>query len=99
MYHITDRIGCVLTGIKRTRRVLCCRSERACVALTLLVWARRRRCAADGLQLLSKARRMAAEFSYDFGYDIPVHYLAKKIADNNQVCACGGVGHPLSDEA
>ena len=41
--------------------------------------------AADGLQLLSKARQMAAEFRYSYGYDIPVHFLAKKIADENQV--------------
>ena len=41
--------------------------------------------AADGIQLLSKVRQMAAEFRYDHGYEIPVHYLAKKIADENQV--------------
>ena len=35
---------------------------------------------ADGVQLLAKARQMAAEFRYD-------HYLAKKIADENQVGA------------
>jgi 20S proteasome alpha/beta subunit len=37
------------------------------------------------MQLLSKAREMAGEFRYQYGYDIPVHYLAKKIADENQV--------------
>jgi hypothetical protein len=29
---------------------------------------------------------MAGEFRYQYGYDIPVHFLAKKIADENQVC-------------
>lgn len=28
---------------------------------------------------------MAAEFKYDYGYDIPTHYLAKKVADHNQL--------------
>lgn len=39
----------------------------------------------DGIQLLAKARQMAAEFRYDHGYEVPIHYLAKKIADENQV--------------
>ena len=35
--------------------------------------------------MVRKAREMAAEFEFDNGYPIPVHYLAKKIADENQI--------------
>ena len=31
------------------------------------------------------SRRHGHTLRYDHGYDIPVHYLAKKIADENQV--------------
>lgn len=36
---------------------------------------------------MQRARRDAAEFKYEYGYEIPVHYLAKKLADENQVRA------------
>ena len=39
------------------------------------------------MQMVQKAREFAAEYRYNYGYDIPVHYLAKKIADENQVNA------------
>jgi 20S proteasome alpha/beta subunit len=32
-----------------------------------------------------KARQMAAEFEFNNGYPIPVAYLAKKMADENQI--------------
>lgn len=35
--------------------------------------------------MIAKTRQMAAEFEFDNGYAIPVHYLAKKVADDNQV--------------
>lgn len=40
---------------------------------------------ADGRAVLQEARQMAADFRFDFGYDIPVDYLAKRIADKAQV--------------
>lgn len=35
--------------------------------------------------LVEHARQVASEFEYDYGYPIPVHYLAQKIADENQI--------------
>lgn len=35
--------------------------------------------------LVRKAREMAAEFEHEAGYPIPVSYLAKKMADENQL--------------
>ena len=34
---------------------------------------------------MQKARQIAAEFEFDNGYAQPVAYLAKKIADENQI--------------
>ena len=40
---------------------------------------------ADARAVLQEAREMAAQFRMDFGYEIPVDYLAKRIADKAQV--------------
>ena len=42
-------------------------------------------CAADARSLVQKARAEAAEFRFKFGYEIPVDYLAKVLADQAQV--------------
>ncbi len=39
----------------------------------------------DAKAQVLKARQMAAEFEFDNGYPIPVHYLAQKVADDNQI--------------
>ena len=39
----------------------------------------------DSLSAVAKARSVAAAFQYDNGYPIPVHHLAKKMADENQI--------------
>lgn len=41
--------------------------------------------AADAKAAVQKARQVAAEFEHNNGYAIPVAYLAKKIADENQI--------------
>ena len=41
--------------------------------------------AADAKSLVQKARSEAAEFRFKFGYDMPVDYLAKVLADQAQV--------------
>lgn len=41
--------------------------------------------AADAKAMVQHARRTAAEFEFDHGYPIPVAFLAKKLADENQV--------------
>ena len=41
--------------------------------------------AADCKMLVRKARELAAEFEHESGYPIPVSYLAKKLADENQL--------------
>jgi 20S proteasome subunit alpha 1 len=40
---------------------------------------------ADGRLLVTWSRYEAAEFRFKYGYDIPVSYLAKRVADLNQV--------------
>ncbi len=41
--------------------------------------------AADARTLLQKARSEAAEFRFKYGYDMPVDYLARVLADQAQV--------------
>lgn len=56
MYHITDKIGLVMTGM-----------------------------VADGRASVQRLRQEAAEFKFNYGYDIPVSFLAKRAADIAQV--------------
>ncbi len=39
----------------------------------------------DTLSAVRRAREFAADFEFEHGYPIPVHFLAKKMADENQV--------------
>jgi len=39
----------------------------------------------DAASAVAKARQFAAEFQFDHGFAIPVAYLAKKMADENQI--------------
>lgn len=39
----------------------------------------------DCKSLVTHARQVASDFEFDNGYPIPVHYLAQKIADENQI--------------
>merc|ERR1712032_1665023 len=56
MYHVTDKIGLVMTGI-----------------------------VPDARASVQRLRSEAAQFKFDYGYDIPVSYLAKRAADIAQV--------------
>lgn len=40
---------------------------------------------ADARSLVQKARSVAAEFRHTYGYEIPVDYLAARLADQAQV--------------
>ncbi len=41
--------------------------------------------AADARSLVQKSRSVAAEFRHTYGYEIPVDYLAARLADQAQV--------------
>ena len=41
---------------------------------------------------MQKARQVAAEFRHNFGYEIPVDYLASRLADQAQVYTQVSVG-------
>jgi len=56
VYQITDRIGCVVTGMTP-----------------------------DGRVYVQRARYESANFKYKYGYEIPVDYLCKTMADIQQV--------------
>ena len=56
MYHITDNIGLVMTGM-----------------------------VGDARSSVSRLRNEAAEFKFNYGYEIPVSYLAKRAADIAQI--------------
>uniref|UniRef100_A0A7S2SJC2 Proteasome subunit alpha type n=1 Tax=Rhizochromulina marina TaxID=1034831 RepID=A0A7S2SJC2_9STRA len=56
VYQITEKIGCLMTGLTADCRVQ-----------------------------VTRLRQEAHEFKFNYGYDMPVHVLAKRIADISQV--------------
>jgi 20S proteasome alpha/beta subunit len=79
LFKITDNIGCVMTGLLRE-----------CGTVSLSKDALMSSFAADAKALVQKARQTAAEFEFDNGYPMPVSYLAKRMADEAQVCRLTG---------
>ncbi|CAK0779268.1 Polyamine N-acetyltransferase 1 [Coccomyxa viridis] len=51
---------------------------------------------ADARSLVQKARQVAAEFRHTYGYEIPVDYLASRLADQAQVYTQHAYMRPLA---
>ena len=51
-------------------------------------------CTADAKSIVQQARQQAAEFRFKFGYEIPVDFLAKVLADKAQVYTQVRCSHP-----
>jgi FAD/FMN-containing dehydrogenase len=100
MFQITSKIGCVVTGMigpllsldfssrffsLYLHFVLLC-----CVVLCCVVL-----CLADAKALISRSRQEAAEFKYKYGYEIPVSYMANRIADITQISTQHAYQRPL----
>eukprot|EP01116_Phalansterium_solitarium_P025684 TRINITY_DN9942_c0_g1_i1.p1 TRINITY_DN9942_c0_g1~~TRINITY_DN9942_c0_g1_i1.p1 ORF type:complete len:268 (-),score=44.50 TRINITY_DN9942_c0_g1_i1:247-984(-) len=66
LFTITERIGCIATGM-----------------------------IADARVLVQRARYEAAEFKYKYAYEMPVSYLAKRMADTAQVYTQHAYMRPL----
>jgi len=50
---------------------------------------------ADAKAQVQRSRKEAAEFKFDYAYEVPVDYLAKRIADRNQVYTQHAYMRPL----
>lgn len=50
----------------------------------------------DSANAVAHARRVAAEFEFENGFPIPVAYLAKKCADENQIYTQAAYKRPLA---
>jgi 20S proteasome subunit alpha 1 len=50
---------------------------------------------ADAKALISRSRQEAAEFKYKYGYEIPVSYMANRIADIIQISTQHAYQRPL----
>ncbi len=49
----------------------------------------------DAKAMVQRTRAMAAEFKFNYAYEIPVEYLAKRVADENQIYTQHAYMRPL----
>ena len=81
---------CVVTQKKVPDKLLAAASLTALHKVTKLIGMCTTGSAPDSRQLVQQARSAAADFRHKFGYDCPVDYLAKALADQFQVRPCVG---------
>jgi hypothetical protein len=102
LFNITPTIGCVMTGMIGTL-ALSRLEQRIRPPLEPLLnectlwwwWNARAWCVADARSQVQRARKEAADFAHKFGYDIPVSYLAKRMADIAQIYTQHAYMRPL----
>jgi len=79
VYKITDKIGCLMAGLTGPLLLLLgprpALSQAAAASVS----------PADCRVQVTRMRQEAHQFKFNFGYDMPVHVLAKRIADICQV--------------
>ena len=81
VYPITPNIGCIVTG--KPGRVTLWATQKSFTFPSQLYFPVHE--PADGVAQVQRTRQEAAEFKHNNGYEIPVHYLAKRMATLNQV--------------
>ncbi len=87
MYRITEHIGAVMTGMVGESPLTCVHTLSHSHSLFCSP--------ADSRAQVQRARQEAAEFQYNYGYEIPLDVLCRRMADISQVYTQNANMRPL----